>query len=302
MHFAPGDPVGLALGDIYTEEQYAAKAAELGLDQPFLVQLWVFIRNIFMRFDFGTSWVLKTHVGTELFARLPRTLTLAGISCILEILIGIPLGITAATHKGGFVDKFCIFLAMVGISLPGFWIALMMILLFSNTLGWLPSSGVDHWYCYIMPCIANALTGIGGLTRVTRSQMLEVINADYVVTARAKGVPERTILYSHALPNALIPVVTHVGTHFATAIGGSVVIETVFSIPGIGFYITQSLGNRDYPIVTGGVTLLALIFCIIILLIDILYAYIDPRIKAQYESSGKSRKVKRALKAKGAAA
>lgn len=302
MYFAPGDPVALVLGDHYTEEQYIQTAAELGLDKPFFVQLGIFLRDTFLRFDFGTSYVLKTNVATELMARLPRTLIIATVCCLLQIVIAIPLGIAAATHQNGAVDKLCVGLAMFGISVPGFWIGMLMILLFSLKLGWLPSSGVQHWYSYIMPCVANSLMGVGGMTRMTRSQMLEVIRSDYVVTARAKGVPERSILYSHALPNALIPIVTYIGTHFGRSLGGTVVIETVFGIPGIGYYIMSAVNNRDYPIVRGGVTLLALLFCLVVLGVDILYAYIDPRIKAQYENSGRKKKPKTPPKAKKEAA
>ena len=290
MYFCPGDPVNLILGDSYTPEQYAAKAAELGVDQPYLIQLLDFLKNIFLKFDFGTSWILKTDIKTELLSRLPRTALIAAVCCLLQIVIAIPLGITAATHQNGLSDRICMLVAMIGISLPGFWVGLILLLVFALYLQVLPASGVGHWYSYILPCVANALMGIGSVTRMTRSQMLEVIHSDYVVTARAKGVPERTILYSHALPNALIPIITFVGTHFGRALGGTVVIETVFGIPGIGYYITQAVGNRDYPIIRGGVTLLALLFCLVVLVIDILYAFIDPRIRAQYEGGGKKKK------------
>lgn len=296
MYFTPGDPVYLILGDNFTPEQYAAVQKELGLDKSYIEQLLSFLKQIFIEFDFGTSYILKTDIKTQLFARLPRTAIIAAVCCALQVVIAIPLGITAATHQNGFADRFCILLAMLGISLPGFWVGMLLILAFSVYIPILPSSGVEGWYSYILPCVANALMGVGSLTRMTRSQMLEVIRSDYVVTARAKGVPERTILYSHALPNALIPIVTFVGTHFGRALGGTVVIETLFGIPGVGLYITQAVGNRDYPIIRGGVTLLALLFCIVVLIVDILYAFIDPRIKAQYEGSGKKKKVKVAKK------
>ena len=295
MYFAPGDPVMLAIGDNYTPERYAEVAARMGLDKGYFGQLLDFLKSLFLHFDFGTSYILKTDIKTELFARLPRTALIAAVCCLLQVVIAIPLGITAATHQNGLVDRFCILLAMVGISLPGFWVGMILILVFAVYIPILPSSGVEHWYSYILPCVANALMGVGSLTRMTRSQMLEVIRSDYVVTARAKGVPERTILYSHALPNALIPIVTFVGTHFGRALGGTVVIETLFGIPGVGYYITQAVRNRDYPIVRGGVTLLALLFCLVVLIVDIVYAFIDPRIKAQYEGSGKKKK-KRAVK------
>ncbi|MDR1573486.1 MAG: ABC transporter permease [Clostridiales Family XIII bacterium] len=292
MHFAPGDPVALTLGDHYTPEQYAATASAMGLDRPFFVQLAYFLKDTFIKFDFGTSYFLKTNVKAELLSRLPRTAAIASICCLLQVVVSIPLGVTAATHQNGIVDRLCIVLAMICISVPGFWIGMMLMLVFSLNLGWLPSSGVAGWQSYILPCLANAFMGVGGMTRLTRSQMLEVIRSDYVVTARAKGVPERAILYSHALPNALIPIITYIGTHFGAALGGTVVIETVFSIPGIGYYMIKAVGNRDYPIVRGGVTLLALLFCLVILFVDILYAFIDPRIKAQYENSNKRKKNK----------
>lgn len=301
MYFAPGDPVYIILGENITPESYAEKAAELGLDKPFFEQLLIFLRNIFLRLDFGTSYILKTDIRTELLARLPRTATIAVVCCLLQVIIAIPLGITAATHQNGVVDKFCILLAMIGIAVPGFWLGMMLMLVFSLKLQLLPPSGIEHWYSYILPCVANALMGVGGMTRMTRSQMLEVIHSDYVVTARAKGIPERRILYSHALPNALIPIVTFIGTHFGRALGGTVVIETVFAIPGIGYYIIQAVGNRDYPVIRGGVTLLALLFCLIVLLVDVLYAFIDPRIKAQYESGGRRRKSANAKKKEAAA-
>ncbi len=292
MYFAPGDPVYLLLGDNYTPERYAAMQAELGLDKSYIQQLLTFLKELFLEFDFGTSYVMKTDVKTELFARLPRTAIIAAVCCAMQVVIAIPLGITAATHQNGLVDRFCVLLAMVGISLPGFWVGMILILIFALYIPILPPSGIESWTSYILPCIANALMGVGSLTRMTRSQMLEVIRSDYVVTARAKGVPERTILYSHALPNAMIPILTFVGTHFGRALGGTVVIETLFAIPGVGYYITGAVNNRDYPIIRGGVTLLALLFCIVVLIVDILYAFIDPRIKAQYENSGKKKKIK----------
>ena len=307
LYISPGDPVATAIGSNYSQEAYDTTAVQLGIAREstdadgnktivmkgYLEQLGEFLFNFFIRWDFGTSWEAnKTNVkiAPELFERFPRTLVIAVACCVIQILVAIPLGITAATHQNSFIDKFCIILAMIGISVPGFWIGLLFILLFSLKLGWLPTAGVEHWYSYILPIAANALLGIGSLTRMTRSQMLEVIRSDYVTTARAKGVPERTILYSHALPNAMIPIVTFVGTHFGRALGGTVVIETVFNIPGVGMYIMTAVRNANYPVVRSGITLVSVMFCVIVLLVDISYAFIDPRIKAQYENSGKKRK------------
>lgn len=289
MYFTPGDPVQIVLGGTYTPEQYAETQAKLGLDQPYLVQLLRFLKATFIDFDLGTSYIDETSVLHELLSRFPQTLIVATFSCILQVSVAVPLGITAATHHGKLMDQFSMIIALISISLPGFWFAMMMLLVFGLKLEWLPSFGADHWTCFIMPCVANCLSGLGGMARQTRSQMLEVIRSDYVTTARAKGVSERAILYSHALPNALIPIITSAGTHFGAALGGTVIIETVFSIPGIGYYMKTAIGNRDYPVVRGGVTLLALLFCLVMLAVDLAYAFADPRIKAQYENSGKKR-------------
>lgn len=300
MYFTPGDPVQIVLGGTYTPEQYAETKAKLGLDQPYIVQLLQFLKQTFLELDLGTSYLDGTSVMHELLIRFPPTLIIATVCCILQVAIAVPLGITAATHQGKFMDRLCMIVALISISLPGFWFAMIMMLIFSLKLDLLPSFGVDHWYSYILPCAANCLTGLGGMARQTRSQMLEVIRSDYVTTARAKGVSERAILYSHALPNALIPIITSAGTHFGAALGGTVIIETVFSIPGIGYYMKTAIGNRDYPIVRGGVTLLAFLFCLVMLLVDLAYAFVDPRIKAQYENSSKKRIKKEKRKKEGA--
>lgn len=179
-------------------------------------------------------------------------------------------------------------IALAGVSIPGFWLAMMLVLFFSVKLGWLPPYGVGGLQYFILPCIANAFAGIASQARQTRSSMLEVIRSDYIVTARAKGLSERDILYKHALPNALIPIITVVGNGMGMMLGGTVVIESVFSIPGIGMYTTSAINNRDYPIVMGGVLFLGAVFSLIMLLVDIIYAYVDPRIKAQYEGQQKS--------------
>lgn len=288
LYFTPGDPMNTILGPNPTPEQIEITRAKLHLDQPYLVQLGIFLKDL-IQFDLGESYANKASVSQEILHRLPNTATIAGVVALMQLAIAIPLGVTAAVHQNKWQDRFCILLSMVGTSIPGFWFAMLMILLFSLKLGWLPSYGVGHWYNFIMPCLAIALMGIGGMARQTRSQMLEVIRSDYIITARAKGVPERDILYRHALPNALIPVVTQVGTQFGKAMGGSIVIESVFSIPGIGYYLVTGIGNRDYAAIRGTVVVFALLFSLCILLIDLVYAFIDPRIKAQYENQHKRR-------------
>jgi peptide/nickel transport system permease protein len=196
--------------------------------------------------------------------------------------IGVPLGVNAAVHQGGMWDSVSMVVALAGVSMPAFWVALLLILLFSLHLGWLPSVGYISVKHYILPCIANSFSSLAMQARQTRSSMLEVIRSDYITTARAKGLPERTVVFGHALPNAIIPVLTIAGTNFGKMLGGTVVVETIFSIPGIGSYMISGVNGRDYPVVQGSVIFLAIMFSLIMLLVDLLYAAVDPRIKAQY--------------------
>lgn len=291
LYFTPGDPVEAILGEGATVEQMAIKRAELGLDDPYIVQLLRFFKQLFVDFNLGKSYVYGNSVMGQLMQRLPRTAAIAAVCCVLQLVIAVPLGVTAAVHQNGFTDRFCILLAIICNSIPNFWFAMILVVVFSLQLKLLPSSGIGHWYNYIMPCIAGCLTGVGGVARQTRSQMLEVIRSDYIVTARAQGHSESTIRYRYALPNALVPVITSVGTYFGRTLGGTVVIETVFSIPGIGMYLVEAVGNRDYPAVRGSVVVLAILFSMVMLLVDLCYAFIDPRVKAQYENQ-KKKKVK----------
>jgi peptide/nickel transport system permease protein len=298
MYFTPGDPATLILGSNSTEAEREILRAQLGLDQSFLVQLGTYLKNVFLHFDFGNSYQYKTPVMDGLLARMKYTLIIGVLCMLLQVCIGIPLGVTAAVHHNGIADRVCIFAALIGVSMPQFWLALILVITFSLKLGILPASGVGGIACYILPCIANALGGIAVQARQTRSSMLEVINSDYVTTARAKGLSERAIVWKHALPNALIPLITIIGNGFGMCLSGTVIIETVFSIPGVGTYMTNAIGSRDYAVVRGCVVILAICFSIIMLLVDLIYAFVDPRIKAQYERQGaKKRKVKKVKKA-----
>lgn len=287
MYFVPGDPAAIILGQSATQQQIEELRESMGLNDLYIVQLGRFLRDTFLRFDLGNSYVNNVSVTTGLLERFPKTAIIAIISCILQVVIGIPLGVTAAVYHNKWQDRVCVVGAMIGISIPSFWLASMMILLFSFHLGILPAFGTDSWTSYIMPCFCAALAGIATQTRFTRTYMLEQIRSDYVVTARAKGMPEGTIRYGHALPNTLIPLVTGIGGSLGAALGGTVIIENVFSIPGIGQYMVNAIGNRDYPIVRGSVVVLSIMFGIIMLLVDIAYSFIDPRIKAQYVGGGK---------------
>ncbi|HWQ47166.1 MAG TPA: ABC transporter permease [Longilinea sp.] len=288
MYFIPGDPVRMMLGVEATPADIAARRQELGLNDPYLIRLGRFVGDIVLHFDFGESWVYHTPVTTELLNRLPRTLTIAAICILLQILIGIPLGIIAAVNQNGWGDRISMFIALFGISMPNFWIALMLVLFFSVQLGWLPPFGIGGIQYYILPCIANAFPGIATQARQTRSSMLEVIRSDYITTARAKGMSELRILFKHALPNALLPVITIIGNGMGMLLAGTVVIESIFAIPGVGMYLVGGINARDYNIVQSSVIFLAMAFTFVMLLVDLAYAFIDPRIKAQF--AGKKRR------------
>ncbi|MCD7737690.1 MAG: ABC transporter permease [Lachnospiraceae bacterium] len=289
MFFVPGDPTSTLIGTSATEAQRQELLESLGLTDPYFVQLGRFLYNLFIKFDLGNSYIYGSSVSTELMNRLPITARIAVICCVLQAAIGIPIGVNAAVHQNSLIDRITIVIAMIGQALPQFWVGLMLVILFSLRLNILPSYGVSTWQGYILPCTAIIIGGFANIARQTRSQMLEVIRSDFIVTARAKGIPERTIRYRYALPNALIPVITGIGTQFGRALGGTVVIETLFSIPGVGMYLVDAISQRDYPVVRGGVVVLAILFSLIVLLTDISYAVIDPRIKAQYEGKGKRR-------------
>ena len=289
VYLIPTDPVKLLMGSDATIAEIEAKRAEMGLADPYIVQLGRFLRDLFLHLDLGTSWRRGTSISADLASRMPRT-AMIGVFCIVvSTSIAIPLGVTAAIHQNKWQDHFCMVLGMICVSIPDFWLALLMVILFALKLGWLPPFGIDQWTCYIMPIIAGSMHGIGSLARQTRSSMLEVIRSDYITTARSKGLAERKVVWKHMLPNALIPVITVVGHSFSRVIGGMVVIEQVFSIPGVGLYMTNAIQTRDYPITRACVVILSAFTAIVLLLVDLAYAYVDPRIKAQYIGQVKRR-------------
>ena len=289
MYLTPGDPAELMLGSEATEEVLDAKRAELGTDKPYIVQLGNYMYNAFLRFDFGNSWRYRVNVMSELGTRLPRTLIIGGFGMLLNVVFGTLLGIYAATHEGKWQDSLTMVIAMVFVSAPGFWVALMAQLLFSKQLGWVPPTGISTWQCYILPTLCGALGGIAINARQSRSAMLEVIRADYITTARAKGQKEKVVVRRHMLPNAMMPIITGVGGGLSMIVAGSPVMEQVFSIPGVGQYMLAGVNQRDRPVVCGCVIFFAGFTGIAILVMDLCYAFLDPRIKAQY---ARGRKVK----------
>lgn len=289
MTFCPGDPAEIILGSTATEENLAAMREELGLNDPYLVRLGGFLRDTFLRFDLGDSWITGSSIAASIKERLPRTLTLSIVMMLISFGIGVPLGIIAAVHQNGWQDNLCMVLALIGISIPSFWLALLLILLFSVKLDWLPAMGIGGLEYYILPAMAGCTGGIAASARQTRSSMLDVIRADYITTARAKGVPEGKVIFKHALKNGMIPIITVMGTHFGKHLGGTMVIETIFGIPGMGQMIISAVNNRDYPVVQVGSVFLAIAFSFCMLGVDLMYAAVDPRIKARYAGKGRKK-------------
>lgn len=290
LSMVPGDPARMILGNEATVEMIVEKRAELGLDDPLIIRLARYLKGIIFDFDFGTSYYNTIPIMNEIVDRLPRTLTIAASGIVIMVLIGIPLGVAAAVYQNGIVDRICMVISMIGVAVPEFCVAMILVTIFSTKLNLLPSHGISSLSCYIMPILATSLANIASLARNARNCTLEAIRSDYVTTARSKGVKEWKVIMHHVLPNSMIPVVTSLGGCFASSMGGAIVIENVFSIPGMGQYIVTAINSRDYNVVQGSVIVLAVIFSVVMLLIDLLYAVIDPRIKAQYLSAGKKRK------------
>jgi peptide/nickel transport system permease protein len=286
MSFTPGDPAVIILGENATMEQVAALHVKLGLDQPLLVRFFNYIKGIVLHFDFGTSYTNGRPVRDEILQRFGYTFKIAAFSMVFSLGIGVPLGIVAALNRNTWKDNLSMSVALIGISMPTFWFGLVLSIIFALKLRWLPPSGVGSIKNYIMPCLAVSMPGIAGLARQTRSSLLEVIRADYITTARAKGQTERVITFRHALRNALIPVITQAGAVFGLLMCGTLVAETVFTIPGLGTYMITAIKSRDYPAIQGAVILVSIAFSVVMLLVDLLYAAVDPRIRAQFKNGG----------------
>ena len=272
LNLAPGDPAAMILGQDATAEALAAKRAEMGLDQP------IVIAGV-LRGDFGTSWLSGYEVLPEFLHRIPYTILLGSLSMFVAVIIGIPLGIIAAIRQYHFVDYASLALALILFSLPSFWFAMMGQILFCLTLGWLPAAGVGSLAHFILPSITLGANILASQLRMTRTSMLDVIKQDYIRTARAKGADERRVVAHHVLRNGMLPVVTQVGISFASCMGGSVITETVFSIPGIGSLLINAVKGRDIPVVMGTLIFIAIFVGIVNLIVDVIYALIDPRVK-----------------------
>ena len=290
MYFTPGDPAQLIMGPNASPQQVAEKRTEMGLDRPYFTRLFDYISDVFIHGDLGNSYMNNRSVSAEIMERFPRTALIAFMSVLLSLIVGIPIGIASAVGQNTWRDRVAMVVSLLGVSMPEFWLGLMLVILFSLKLGWLPPSGIGSVSHYVLPCIACSFFGIAGMARQTRSSMLEVIRADYITTARVKGQSESKVIYSHALRNALIPIITTVGGAFGMSLGGALVIETVFSIPGIGLYMCKAINSRDYPAIQGSVIFLAIAFSLVMLITDLVYALVDPRIRSQYQGKKKARR------------
>ncbi len=278
VHLMPGDPAAIMAGEDASRETVEMMRKAMGLDRPIHVQYWEWLSGVFVG-DLGTSLRDHRSVLPTIIQRIPATLNLVVASFIVSFVIGIPIGIISSIKQNTFIDGFARIFALLGISLPNFWLGLMLMFLFSHTLQWLPASGGGTIYHLIMPAIALGTASAGLITRLTRSSMLEVIRQDYIRTARSKGLGERAIIYKHALKNAMLPVVTIIGLQLGYRLGGSVIVESVFGYPGIGRFMFNRMLMRDFPMITGNLLVFAFMFILINLLTDIFYGFLDPRIR-----------------------
>jgi len=287
MYVTPGDPTAIILGNEFSEEASANLKTDLGLDKPFFVQYVNYVFKL-IQGDFGMSYITRAPVADQLFARFPNTFSVVIAAMVVCVGLGVPIGILSATKPNSIFSNITMVLGLVGVSMPIFWLGLLLILLFSVNLGWLPPSGLDNGLAsLILPAITLGTNYMANTMRTTRSSMMESIRQDYVRTAQSKGVSEGKVIRNHALPNALMPTITVVGMNIGALLGGVVLCETVFSIPGTGRMLVESINKRDTPCVLGCLVLMAICVAVSNLLVDLLYAYIDPRIKEQY-STGKA--------------
>ncbi|GAA0742427.1 ABC transporter permease [Clostridium oceanicum] len=285
-HIMPGDPVRMMLGDLAGEKQIADMKSQLGLDKNIFVQFFSWIGNVF-KGDFGQSIFLHQPVKKVIFSRVEPTFFLALIGEFIGIFVGIPLGIIAAIKHKTWVDESVMGIALLGVSIPSFWLSLIFILIFGVDLRWFPvcgykqisEVGMGFIKYLILPGIILGIMQIGLISRMTRSSMLDVLNEDYIRTARCKGIPQKIVIFRHALKNAMIPIITVIGFSMATLLGGTWVIETVFNIPGTGSLAISSIMKRDYPVIQGSIIFTALIYVIVNLITDISYIFVNPRIR-----------------------
>lgn len=282
LNITPGKPAVIILGKDAAPEAIAALEEELGLNNPFFERYVDYLKGV-LQLDFGESYRSGKPVFDVLLPKFPTTLKLAILSVIATALLGIPLGIISAVRQYSKLDIGLTVSSLVLASVPGFWLSLMMILFFSVLLGILPSTGYTTWQHYVMPVLSISVPAAAYQARITRNQMLETMRQDYIRTAKAKGADKQRIIWKHALKNTLMPVVTTLGMRFATMLGGSMITELIYGLPGIGNEILNAITMKDTPVILGSTIFLGALFMIIMLMVDIIYAYIDPRTRAQFK-------------------
>lgn len=284
---SPGDPAAMIAGDAASVEVVEQIREDLGLNKPLPVRFFNYTKNLVLHGDLGTSYKTKRPVLEEVMDRLPTTILLSLTSAAFAVFLSIPIGIISAIKQNTWIDNLLMVLALIGVAMPAFWQGLMTIILFSVKLGWFPSYGFTtpaHWF---MPVLTIGTGAMASLVRITRSSMLEVIRQDYIRTARAKGQTERKVIISHALRNSMIPIITAIAIQLGSMLGGAIVTETVFAIPGIGMLMIQSIKARDYPTIQGAVVVIAVMFSLLNLVVDIIYTFVDPRLKSIYQTKRK---------------
>jgi ABC-type dipeptide/oligopeptide/nickel transport system permease component len=277
LYVAPGDPVQAMVGERADEETIARLRQELRLDDPLPIQFGHYIAGI-AKGDLGRSYITNRPIKRDIIERFPKTLQLAGAAMLLATICGVTLGVFSALNPGGPIDRIGLGIAYLGISFPVYWVGLLLILLFAVTLHWLPPSGFGGVRYLVLPAIALGMRSIAFLARMTRSAMLDALSADFVRTARAKGLPERLVVGRHALRNALIPIITVLGLDFGAYLTGSILTETIFSWPGLGRYVVNAIARRDLPAIQGSVLFLSAVFVLVNLITDVAYAKADPRV------------------------
>ena len=281
MNLTPGDPARLILGENADYEAVLALREDLGLNDNFFVRYGRYVLNAF-RLDFGQSYRTRLPVYQEIFARFPNTLALAFWGMALAVVIGLPIGVISAVKQYSLIDGVSLAVALILTSMPAFWLGLLLMLQFSLRLNLLPATGADTWRNFVLPSITLAVGTMAILIRMTRSTMLEVIRQDYIRTAKAKGADTKRVIFVHALRNAMLPVITIIGINFGFQLGGAIITESVFAMPGLGSLMITSVRMKDTPVVMASVLFVAIIAGVVNLLVDIIYVYIDPRIKSQY--------------------
>ena len=282
IHLLPGDPAQTLAGKEATVEEVEAIRAEFGLDKPLIVQYFNYMKDLF-RGDMGRSLKSNIPVSELIWSRFQFTIQLVCAGLVWAPFAGIFIGVICAIKRGTFLDLIGMLLAICGLSAPGFWLGLMGIQYFSVHLGWFPVSGLDSWRSFILPSIVMGTGIMATLARYSRSSMLEIIRQDYMRTARAKGVSKMTVILHHGMRNCWIPIITVAGLQFGTLLGGIVIIENVFAWPGVGNFLLTSITSKDTPCVLGAIVLFTVVFSVVNLVVDIIYAFVDPRIKAQYK-------------------